>query len=48
MSFLNSEVLKGKTHKVHRNNAPSKTFLKCAFGTKKMKNKQKVATHMDL
>jgi len=33
---------KKKTHKVHRNNAPSKTFKKYAFGTKKLKNKQKL------
>jgi hypothetical protein len=33
---------KRKTHKVHRNNAPSKTFKKYAFGTKKLKNKQKL------
>jgi hypothetical protein len=27
------------THKVHMNNALSKTFLKYAFGTKTLKNK---------
>ncbi len=33
--------LKRKTHKVQRNNAPSKTSKTYAFGTKKLKNKQK-------
>ncbi len=33
---------KRKTHKVHKNNAPSKTFKKYAFGTKNLKNKQKL------
>jgi hypothetical protein len=36
-----------KTHKVERNNAPFKFFLKYAFETKKLKNKN-FATHMDL
>ncbi len=31
-----------KTHKVHKNNAPSKTFKKCAFGTKQLKDKQEL------
>jgi len=31
-----------KTHKVHWNNAPSKNFKKYTFGTKKLKNKQKL------
>ncbi len=30
------------------NNAPNKTFKKYAFGTKKLKNKKKIATHKDL
>ncbi len=33
---------KKKTHKVHKNNAPSKTFKNIFFGTKKLKNKQKL------
>ncbi len=33
---------KKTTHKVHMNNAPSKTFKKYAFGTNKLKNKQKL------
>jgi len=36
-----------KTHKVHMNNDPSKTFKKYAFGKKKFKKKT-IATHMDL
>jgi len=36
------ESPKKKTHKVLRNNAPSKTFKKYAFGIKKLKNKQKL------
>ncbi len=31
---------KRKTHKFHKNNAMSKTFLKYAFGMKNLKNKQ--------
>jgi hypothetical protein len=42
MSFFNLEVLKRETHKVHRNNDPFKNFKKDAFGTKKLKNKQKL------
>ena len=41
MSFKNLEVLKEKTHKVRKNNAPFKTFKKYAFGQcflKKNKN----------
>jgi hypothetical protein len=34
--------LKRKTHKVHMINDPSKAFKKYAFGTKKLKNKQKL------
>jgi hypothetical protein len=33
---------KRKTQKVQGNNAPSKHFKKYAFGTKKLKNKQKL------
>jgi hypothetical protein len=33
---------KRKTHKVFRNISPSKNFKKYAFGTKKLKNKQKL------
>jgi hypothetical protein len=40
--ILKFESLKKKTHKVQRNNAPSKTFKKYDFGTKKLKNKQKL------
>jgi hypothetical protein len=35
-----------KIHKIHKTNAPSKTFKKYVFGTKKLK-KIKIATHMD-
>ncbi len=31
---------KRKTHKVHMNNDPCKTFKKYAFGIKKLKNRQ--------
>jgi len=41
MSFFNLEVLKGKPTKVQMNNDPCKAFKKYAFGTKKLKNKQK-------
>ncbi len=34
--------LKRKAHKVLKNNAPSKTFKKYVFGTKKLKDKQKL------
>ncbi len=33
---------KRKTHKVHKNDAPSKTFKEYDFGTKNWKNKQKL------
>jgi len=33
---------KRKTHKIQRNNAPFKTFKKYAFGTNKLKNKEKL------
>jgi hypothetical protein len=33
---------KRETHKVHMNNAPCKAFKKYAFGTKNLKNKQKL------
>jgi hypothetical protein len=33
---------KRKTHKVHKNNAMFKTFKKYVFGTKILKNKQKL------
>ncbi len=39
---------KKKTHKFHKNNAMSKTFLKYAFGMKKLKNKQNFIMYMDL
>jgi hypothetical protein len=32
---------KRKTHKIQKNNAPFKTFKKYAFGTKKLKKKNK-------
>ncbi len=32
---------KRKTHKIQRNNAPSKNFKKYAFGTKDLKKKKK-------
>jgi hypothetical protein len=34
--------LKKKTHKIHMNNDPCKVFKKYAFGTKNLKNKQKL------
>jgi len=37
---------KKKTHKVHTNNAPCKTFKKYVFGIKKLK--KKIVIHMDL
>jgi hypothetical protein len=52
MSFFDLEVLKKKTHKIQRNNAPYKFFLKIFLVIKilkKKKNKQtKFAIHMDL
>ncbi len=33
---------KRKTHKIHMNNDPCKAFKKYVFGTKKLKNKQKL------
>ncbi len=36
------ESPKRKTHEVQRNNASSKAFKKYAFGTKNLKNKQKL------
>jgi len=42
MSFLKFGGLKSKTHKIHKNNAPSKIFKKYVFGTKNLKNKQKL------
>jgi len=33
---------KRKSHKVHMNNGPSKVLKKYAFGTKNLKNKQKL------
>jgi hypothetical protein len=42
---------KRKTHKVHKNNAPSKTFEKYAFGTiflKKKKNLQLMWTYENM
>jgi hypothetical protein len=41
MSFKKFESPKKKTHKVQRNNAPSKNFKKNAFGTKKLKKNKK-------
>jgi len=40
--------LKKETHKVQRNNAPSKIFKKYVFGTKKIEKQTKIAIHMDL
>jgi hypothetical protein len=40
--FFKFGSLKRKTHKVHRNNAPSKTFKKYVFGIMFLKNKQKL------
>ncbi len=38
-----------KTHKVYKNNSPSKAFKKLLLGQKKKKKKKKkIATHMDL
>jgi hypothetical protein len=39
---------KRKTNKVYMNNDPCKALKKYAFGTKKLKKKMKIATHMDL
>jgi hypothetical protein len=39
--ILKFENPKRKTHKVHMNNSPCKTFKKYLVGTKKLKNKQK-------
>ncbi len=36
------ESPKKKTHKIQKSNAPSKTFKKDTFGTKRLKNKQKL------
>jgi hypothetical protein len=47
MSFFNLEVLKGKPTK-SIGIMPPKTFKKYVFGTRKLKNKIKIATHMDL
>jgi len=46
--ILKFENLKGKTHKVLKNNAPSKTFQKILLEQKNWKKKTKIATHMDL
>ncbi len=39
---------KRKTHKVHKNNAPSKTFKKYDFGITFLKLQIKIAIHMNL
>jgi hypothetical protein len=36
------ESPKRKTHEIHKNNAPSKIFKKYDFGSKYLKNKQKL------
>jgi hypothetical protein len=46
MSFFKFGSPTRKTHKVQRNNAPSKTFKKYVF--KEIENQTKFATHMDL
>ncbi len=42
------ESPKRKTHKVLRNNAPSKTFKNICFWNKEIEKQTKNATHMDL
>ncbi len=42
------ESCKKKTHKVHKNNAPSKLSKKCFWDKKKLEKKRKIGTHMDL
>jgi hypothetical protein len=46
--ILKFESPKKKTHKVQRNNAPSKNFKKNWFWDKKIEKQTKIATHMDL
>jgi len=41
MSFFEFGNPKKKTHKIHMNNDPCKTFKKYVFGTKKLKKKKK-------
>ncbi len=51
MSFFKFESPKKKTHKFHKNNAPSKTFKQYFLGQKTWNNnnkKNKIAIHMDL
>ncbi len=48
MSFFKFGNPKRKTHKVHRNNAPSKTFQNICFWDKKIEKKTKIVTRMDL
>jgi hypothetical protein len=48
MSFFNLEVLKGKHTKSIKIMPHLKLSKKNAFGTKKLKIKTKIATHMDL
>ncbi len=48
MSIFDLKVLKEKPIKSKGFNAPFKTFKKYAFGTKTLKKKTKIATHMDL
>ncbi len=40
--------LKRKTHKVHRNNVPSKTFKCICFWDKEIEKQTKIVSHMDL
>ncbi len=42
------ESPKRKTHKVHKNNVPCKTFKKYAFGIKKIEKQTHIAIHMNL
>jgi len=39
---------KRKTHKVHRNNEPSKTFKNICFWDKEIEKQTKITIHMDL
>jgi hypothetical protein len=48
MSFFNLEVLKGKLTKSIKIMPHLKLSKTHAFGTKNLKNKIKIATHMDL
>jgi len=40
--------LKKKTHKVHTNNVPFKTFKSICFWDKEIEKQKKIVTHMDI